>query len=231
MHFRRNFARWGVFAALAALAALAAVPACALAAGTSVSVRVEGASRTLLSAKTVRTHAGSITRGGAPAGSCPSTSAAGALQAATKGDWGGTYSSSLGELALTSIKGENWPFSQVRYYWAIWVNNRYAEKGMCQINLRRGDRVLFAADSEKHPEHPLGLSAPAKAKRGRSFQVKVVWYSDSGKAKGLKGVKLDGVTTNSSGVAMITPTKAGKLHLKASSKGYIRSAAVTVKVS
>ena len=119
----------------------------------------------------------------------PSTSAAGALDAATKGDWGGTYSSSLGELALTSIKGENWPFSQVRYYWAIWVNNRYAEKGMCQIKLRRGDQVLFAADSEKHPEHPLGLSAPAKAKRGRSFQVKVVWYSDSGKAKGLKGVQ------------------------------------------
>lgn len=228
MHFSRTYALWGT---LAVLAAAIWLPASAVAAGTSVSVRVEGVKRTLVSSKTVRTHGGSITKDGAAPGTCPSTSAAGALDVATKGNWGGVFSSSLNELELTSIKGEAWPFTQVKYYWAIWVNNRFAEVGMCQIKLRRGDRVLFAADSEKHAEHPLGLSAPAKAKVGKSFKVKVVWYSDSGKAKALKGVRIAGATTDSGGVARITPTKAGKLHLKAGSKGYIRSAAVTVKVN
>ena len=228
MQLRRIYALWGT---LAALAALAAVPTSALAAGTSVSVRVEGLRRTLVSGKTVQTHSGSITKGGAPAGSCPSTSAAGALAGATNGNWGGTFSASFNELELTSIKGESWPFTQDNYYWGIWVNNRFATAGMCQINLKRGDRVLFAVDSDKRHEHPLGLSAPSKASTAKSFKVKVVWYSDSGKAKGLKGVKIGGATTNGSGVATITANKSGKLHLKASSKGYIRSAGVTVKVS
>jgi hypothetical protein len=231
MHLRRNTALWGTLVALAALAALAAlVPASALAAGTSVSVRVEGLTRTLVATKTVHTHTGSITKGGAPPGNCPSTSAAGALDVATKGNWGGSFSSMFNELALTSVKGESWPFTQVKYYWGIWVDNRYATVGMCQIKLKRGDKILFAVDSAKKHEHPLGLSAPAKATRGQSFKVKVVWYSDGGKAKGLKGVKIDGVTTNAGGIARITSTKAGKLRLKASSKGYIRSAAATVKV-
>jgi hypothetical protein len=228
MHFRRSYALWGT---LAVLAAAIAVPASSMAAGTSVSVRVEGVKRTLVSSKTVRTHSGSITKDGALPGTCPATSAAGALDVATKGHWGGVFSSSLNELELTSIKGESWPFTQLNYYWAIWVNNRFAEVGMCQVKLRRGDRVLFAADSEKHAEHPLGLRAPAKARVGKSFKVKVVWYSDSGKAKALKGVRIAGAITDGNGVARVTATKSGKLRLKASQKGYIRSAAVTVKVS
>src|SRR5205807_984786 len=112
---------------------------------------------------------GSITKNGAPAGTCPATSAAGALDVATRGRWGGSFSASLNELELTSIKGETWSFHQVKYFWAIWVDNRFAQTGMCQIGLHRGDRILFAVDSDKHPEHPLGLSAPAKARRGKPF--------------------------------------------------------------
>lgn len=230
MHFRRTYALWGT---LAVLAAAIAVPASSVAAGTSVSVRVEGVKRTLVSTKTVRTHGGSITKDGALPGTCPSTSAAGALDVATKGNWGGVFSSSLNELELTSIKGENWPFTQLKYFWAILVNNRYASAGMCQVSLHRGDRILFAAVSEKTPKppHPLGLTAPAKASVGRSFKVKVVWYTDKGKARALQGLSIGGATTNANGVAQITPQKAGKLRLKASKQGYIRSAAVTVKVS
>src|ERR1700722_15208275 len=112
MQLRRIYALCGT---LAALAALAAVPTSALAAGTSVSVRVEGLKRTLVSGQTVQTHSGSITKAGAPAGACPSTSAAGALAGATKGNWGATFSASLNELELTSIKGESWPFTQANY--------------------------------------------------------------------------------------------------------------------
>jgi hypothetical protein len=231
MQLRRIYALYGTLALLAGLAALAVLPISALAAGTPVFVRIEGLKRTLVSAKRVQTHSGSITKDGAPAGTCPSSSAAGALDAVTSGNWGGTFSASLNELELTSIKGENWPFTQPNYYWAIWVNNRYAQTGMCQITLKRGDHLLFAVDSAKKAEHPVGLSAPARAFEGKSFSVKVVWYSDSGKAKALKGVKIGGATTNNSGVAKITAKKSGKLRLRASPKGYIRSTTVTVKVS
>jgi hypothetical protein len=215
------------------MAVLAAMPGSALAAGTKVTVRVEGLTKTLLAAKHVKTHAGSITRYGAPAGSCPASTAAGALDVATQGKWGGTFSSGQNQIELTSIKGENWPFTQFNDYWAVLINNRYSTLGMCQLNLHRGDRILFAAVSEQtaKPAPPLGLSAPATAKVGQPFKVKVVYYPPAGKAKGLKGVRLDGVTTNGRGIARITPKHAGRLRLKASRKGYIRSAAEWVRVS
>jgi hypothetical protein len=225
MQFRRICALSG------AIAALAAIPGSALAAGTGVSVRIEGLKKTLLARNSVHTHGRSITKGGAPAGTCPATSAAGALNVATRGDWGGTYSQSLGQIELTSIMGESWPFSQPNYYWGVWINNRYATTGMCEINLHRGDRILFAVDSVKQHEHPLAVSAPARATVDRAFTVKVVWYSDVGKAKPLKGVRIDGVTTNRGGIARLTPKDAGKLRLEASQRGYIRSAAQWVRVS
>jgi hypothetical protein len=227
MKFRRTYALCG------AIAALAAVPGSALAAGTKVTVRVEGLKKTVLATKHVQTHGGSITRYGAPAGSCPASSAAGALDVATHGKWGGTFSSSQAQIELTSIMRENWPFSQFNYYWAVLVNNRYSTVGMCQLSLHRGDRLLFAVVSEtsSKPVPPLGLTAPARAKVGKSFNIKVVYYTKAGKAKPLKGVRIDGATTDRNGVAAVMAKQSGKLRLTASSKGYIRSAGVTVKVS
>lgn len=64
-------------ALLGATLALVLTPAAA-AAATTVTVRVEGASRTLLAPTKVSVpSSGSITKGGAPAGSCPAHSAAG----------------------------------------------------------------------------------------------------------------------------------------------------------
>jgi hypothetical protein len=227
MQIRRIFVLCGVTVALVLASAAAA-----LAAGTKVTVRVEGKSKTLLSKTTAQTHGGSITKGGAPTGKCPATSAAGALADATHGNWAGTFKSSFNDYELTSILGESWPFSATsKYYWSIWVNSRYATTGMCEINLHRGDHVLFAVDSVAHHEHPLGLTAPRTAKVGHSFKIKVVWLSDSGKAKPLRGVRLMGSVTNRDGQATITPTKRGKLRLKASKKGYIRSIAAWVRVS
>jgi len=203
----------------------------AFAAGNQVSVRIEGRSHTLLDTTVVHTHAGSITKGGAPAGNCPATSAAGALDVATHGRWNGSYSSHYAELSLTSILGETWSFSQKKYYWGIWVNDRYASAGMCQIVLHRGDQVLFAVDSVARHEHPLGLTAPRRANARHMFKVRVVSYSDAGVAKPLARVRIDGAVTNRSGIATITDKRAGKLTLTASRTGYIRSAPATVSVS
>ncbi len=227
MRIRRTLALGGALSALSLILASAA-----LAAGTSVSVRVEGVKRTLLPATVVHTRAGSITKGGTPAGVCPSTSAAGALDVATKHRWGGTYDVKFAQLELTSILGESWPFTQLKYYWGVWVNNRYATTGMCLISLRRSDRVLFAVDSVKKHEHPLGLTAPARATAGKPFKVKVVWYSDAGKARWLLGASVTGAAgkTDKRGVLTVRVKHAGKLKLSAFEPGYIHSATAPVTV-
>jgi hypothetical protein len=218
----------------AASIVLALVPTAALAAGaTTVSVRIEGQSRTLLAPTNVQTHAGSITKGGAPAGACPATTAAGALDVASKSNWNGKFYTSFNDYLISSILGDT-PNTKVGY-WGVWVDNRYATVGVCEIKLKRGDTVLFAVDSVKHHEHPLGLSGPAKATTGHALQLKVVSYSDAGQAKPIAGAHLTGagsnVVTNRQGVATITSQRAGKLKLTASDSGYIRSAALTVNVS
>ena len=63
MWIRRTLALGSALVALSLIFAGAAV-----AAGTSVSVRVEGLTRTLLPTTVVHTHSGSITKGGTPAG-------------------------------------------------------------------------------------------------------------------------------------------------------------------
>src|SRR5439155_1094799 len=74
----------------ATIAVFAVTPAAPLAAaGTNVTVRVEGAKKTLLPATSASTHSGWITKAGTPTGKCPASSAAGALDVATSHNWGG----------------------------------------------------------------------------------------------------------------------------------------------
>jgi hypothetical protein len=147
-------------AAVAAAVGLAAVPV-ALAASSapaSVTVRIEANAKTLLAATSVKTTIGSITRGGAPAGSCPSTSAQGALQKATQGKWVGSWYKKYDEYYITGILGH----TPEKSYWAIYVNGKYATAGACEIPLKRGDAVLFAVipDKGKTPQ-ALGVRLPA----------------------------------------------------------------------
>jgi len=179
----------------------------------------------------VQVHSGSITKGGVAAGICPASSGQGALDVATHHRWGGKFDSSLKEYFVTSILGEidNGP----KYYWSIYVNNRSASTGGCEIKVHPGDQLLCAATS--FPEYPLGLSGPASAKTGKAFAIKVVHYTAAGKAKPLARARVSGkgvsVTTNGAGVARITATHAGTLVLKASAKGYVRTAPLSVHVS
>ena len=161
--------------------ALAVASPVALGAGTPVTVRVEGKTRTLLQAKSIRTHGGFITRNGAPSGACSANSGAGALDVATKHRWAGSWSTSFNDYLISKILGDT--ESSSKFYWGIWVNNRYATSGACGLKLHRGDQVLFAVDSVAHHEHPLAIQAPTQAVAGKSFNVKVVSYSDKGKSQ------------------------------------------------
>ena len=232
MQIRRIIALSGTTLALALTPLLSTT---ALAAANQVGVRVEGKSRTLLSSTTVGTPSspGSFTFGGTPAGACPKSSAAGALDAATDHRWGGTYDSSFNELVLTTILGEKWTLSSP-YYWSIWVNDHYASAGVCQLKLHNGDQLLFAAVPDKGFEYPLAIKAPSHATAGRPFAVKVVDYP-KGSAKPLAGARLSGsginAVTNRRGVVSVTARHAGTIVLHADHQGFIRAATVRVRVS
>jgi hypothetical protein len=222
-----------VAAAPAAAAVLLAAPALA-GAQTKVSWRVEGVSKTLLPAKSVAVPtSGSITKGGTPKGSCPTNTAAGAFNAATHGNWNGTYSSGLG-IEVTKILGESGIYSK-GHYWEFFVDNHAASVGICDQKVSSGDQFLFAnVPAKGAAEFPIVISAPAKATAGSSFQVKASYYPTKSKTgKPLAGVSFTGVkgTTNAKGVATVTATTAGKLSLVGSKQGEIRSAAATVVVS
>jgi hypothetical protein len=215
-----------------ATVALALGAAPALAAGTTVTVRVEGLKRTLLAPTIVHTHAGSITKGGAPGGRCPATSAAGALDVATHHHWAGKWFS-FGDILVSTILGEK--ASGSNYYWGFWVNNRYASLGVCETKLHKGDQLLFAVDSFKHHEHPIGVRAPRKALAGREFNVKLVSFSDAGKATPLAGATLmvghDHFRSNRRGIVKLVVRHAGTYSLGGEKAGYIRAAPVRVRVT
>jgi hypothetical protein len=227
MRIRRILVLAGAIAALCLI-----VVSTALAAGTSVSVRVEGLNRTLLPTKVVQTDSGSsITKGGTPAGTCPSTSGAGALDVATHHRFNGTYDSSFG-LEITQILGETHVFSSPNY-WSVWVDNRYAPTGVCGLKLHRGEQLLFAAVSGKGSPFPIVITAPRRATTGHPFAVKAYYYNAKAARKPLPGVSFKGTsgTTNKQGVVSLAAQRKGKLKLTGTLKGYIRSATATVSVS
>ncbi len=127
----------------AAVVLAAAMSGAALAAGSTgpaVKVQVKGLTKTLLGTTTVRGQAGWITKGGTPTGKCSGSSAAGALNAATRGRWAGTWSASVGGIFVTSILGVK---PKGNDYWDFVVNGKAAAKGVCGIKLRAGQTLLF----------------------------------------------------------------------------------------
>ena len=230
MKRRPILAAGGATLALALITSTVALAA----AGPKVTVRIEGRTRALLAPTLVRTRTGSITHNGAPRGACPETSAAGVLDTAAHHRWSGTFGSfGIPDYFITSILGDT--EKSKAYYWGIWIDNRFATTGACEIKLHSGDRLLFAVDSISHHEHPLNLTGPAVARVGHSFSVKVVSFSDSGVAKPLRGAHVRGAgptaTTNSHGVATLTATHTGTLALRADRSGYIRAAPLSIRVT
>jgi Domain of unknown function (DUF4430) len=125
-----------------ATAAIAIAPSAAYAAAApSVTVSIVGKTKTLLPAKTVQTTSGSVTRGGVAAGKCSATSAQGALNVATHGNWKGSWYASYKEYFITGILGDN--ETSKKYYWGLYVNGKLASKGACEVKLKSGDKVLF----------------------------------------------------------------------------------------
>ncbi len=194
--------------------------------GTTVTVRVEGLKRTLLKTTVVTVPTkGSITKGGTPKGRCPESSAAGALDVATKHKWYGKYSASQNDIFITKILGE--AQSGTTAFWDVYLNNVSTTTGACAVKLHKGAQLLFAAIPAKGFTYPLTLKASAKDKVGKAFTVTVLGYSPKGKTSPLAGASVKAgslkTTSNSKGVVQIKPTKTGKLVITASKTGFVRS--------
>jgi len=185
-----------------------------------VTVRVEGLTSTLTPPTTVTLNAGSVTKDGNAADSCSGLSALGALQDATKGSWGGSWSKSYREYLITAIDGVSYPLS-ASYYWAFWIDNKPAQTGACGYDPTPGTTLLFFPDYDgksKSVVAPsvLGLSAPAQALVGKPFSVLVTSYANSnGKSSPAAGASV------SAGGAQATTSSAGKATLQVATPGLV----------
>jgi hypothetical protein len=221
---------------LAGSPALAAGPA-------NVTVRVEGQDRTLVEEIRLATTTNPVNKSGNEGESCSGTSVAGALELATGGSWGGTYSKDYSEYFVDTIKAEK--HAGDPDYWTFWVNNKPAQQGICTTELQEGDEVLFFLDycsfdpvtfnCTNEPVRPLELRVPATAKRGDTVNATVVRYDAAGTAAPVEGARIAGdgfsTTTGADGRAPIQIGVSGDLRLRADKPNHARSATETVCVA
>jgi hypothetical protein len=209
----------------------------ALASGpATVTVRVEGLTETKLQPTTVTTTTAPVVNDGVLAHACSGTSALGALQLATDGNWSGPWNGGFNEYEIFSIEGESHPFepgAPANYFWSLWLDEKESSVGACGAELQPGDRVLFFPScfgKACPPEpSPLGIEAPASANVGESVAVTVKRYSAHGMASLAVGAKVEGggvsATTDSSGRATLTFRAQGNATLKVTAPESIRTEA------
>ncbi|MGH2849870.1 MAG: DUF4430 domain-containing protein [Solirubrobacteraceae bacterium] len=206
-------------------------PAAHAAAGATVTVRIEGTSKTLLPPTSVTLGSAAVDKDGVAADACKGSSAAGALQLASRGDWNGSFSKSLGGYLVSSIDGLTFPSTGARY-WAFWINDAPASQGVCGITPASGDSILFFPDcyGKKCPPNDgvLGVKAPATARAGHPVTVTVTAYSESKGTPTQKAgatVSGDGVSakTSAGGTARLTFTKPGRFLLQVRAPHTVRT--------
>jgi hypothetical protein len=204
----------------------------------SVTVRVEGVEKTLVPPKVVTTTTTPVVNDGNPEDYCSGTSALGALQVATGGDWSGSWFSGTepppGQYFVNVIDGEShlYESGKLSYYWSFWLNDRESEAGACDVQLESGDRVLFIPVCDEEcpatpAPTPLEIEAPADVIVGESVNVIVKQYNQAGEASPAAGALISWpggtATTDSAGDATLTFSAEGTPELKVSAPNAIRT--------
>ena len=220
----------GALAGIVAAIALAAPPP-ALAAPATVKVRVEGTAATVVPETAVTTTADPVVRAGH---TCSGTSALGALDDVTGGDWTGTWFDGLG-WSVETIKGERHAFPDSGY-WALWLNAAYSELGLCAAELQQGDDVLLVP-ADDGPILDLG-ALPATVAPGQAITVTVLEHGaryrtdppydlvrSDGPAEGAT-VTYGGATATvgADGRAQLAFSGSGPVNVQAAEAGHVRSA-------
>ncbi len=221
---------------LSLLAVFALSGASAAHAAAAVTVRVEGINQTLLPPTQVTTDATPVVKDANSEHSCSGASAAGALQLATAGNWGGEWFSGFGYSAET-ILGETHAFepgAAANYFWSYWLDNKASSVGICEGELQAGQSILFFPECFSEmgacpaPPNPLGISAPAVAERSAPIGVTVTSYDNvSGAASPAVGAAVTGggagATTDSAGHATLAIPQAGNIQLQVTAPGSVRT--------
>jgi hypothetical protein len=158
-----------------------------------VSVRAEAPGRTLVDATLTTTRTAVVGKDGDRAHSCTGTSAAGALEQATAGDWAASWFDGLG-YAVDAIAGVRAP-ADFSAYWALWVNGRTSMTGVCDTELQNGDDVLeflctSTPDFSSCTNLPLDLRVIRP--RGGKMVVKVVLLKGDGTSTPVAGATVAG---------------------------------------
>ncbi|HEY5193019.1 MAG TPA: DUF4430 domain-containing protein [Solirubrobacteraceae bacterium] len=194
----------------------------------NVTVRVEGLTETKLLPTSVTTTTTPVVKDEIGADSCPGTSALGALQLSTAGNWSGPWEAKENQYAIYTIEGETHEFesSNANYYWSFWLDNKEATVGACDAELQAGDQVLFfpacygAACPTPEPT-PLGIQASATANAGEPVNITVVQYNTKGEVTPAVGANVGGggtsAVTDSQGHATMKFAGDGTYTLRASS--------------
>ncbi|MGA8364847.1 MAG: hypothetical protein WB709_10040 [Solirubrobacteraceae bacterium] len=215
-------------------------PAAVLAAPT-VTVRVEGASSTLLGRTTVTLNVPE------PVSGCPANSVAAAINLAVAGNWDhGEAGGSGGDFTQT-ILGETHAFTHEGDTWAEWVNYKWGG-GICTDLLSEGDEVLMIADHEPEPTFaptvwPLVVTgAPSSVQVGVPFTVRVSeirtpagTFAEPGQGTPtpvagatVSGTGVVGGISDASGMVTVTLSSSGSFTLRASKGGDAPSATFIV---
>jgi hypothetical protein len=221
----------------AVIAAVAATPA--LAAPSPVTVRVEGATDTLIPRTALTTTTATVNKDGVAGHDCTGTSAAGALEQASGGQWTGTWSSPPLFYSVDAIKGESHLFSSGQF-WGFFINDALASTGICGAELQTGDSVLLAPISASATSFGvLSVSVPATATLGQPLTVKVTRtksdFAGPPTREPVAGATVSGggasAITGADGSAQLVLGTRGPTSLRATDSGDIRSASEPVCVT
>jgi hypothetical protein len=213
---------------LSGLLALSATTG-AVAAPANVTVRVLGpapAYEALTPPVEVTTTTAAVTKDGG-SGSCPGTSAAGALELATHSDWEGVWSTKYSDYEVISIDGHSYPFeegSPANYYWSFWQNNVFSQEGVCEAALQAGDQILFVPSCygpscPPEPSGLLGIQAPTLAAPGQPVALTVVHYGPKGEPAPLAGVTVQANSATNVPVGASVPASSAATSAPTDSEG------------
>jgi hypothetical protein len=219
----RNAALTGALALLS----LAAAPA-AFAAPVGVTVRVEGASKTILD-EPVTTDGHDVTPASGGTHKCDGTNAGAhpspvptptaALDDVTRAhtiSWDADWFASFEDFIVTRVDDEHATSSQ---FWGLVVNGQFASSGGCQTRLTQGDEVVWVFDAFSKSA-VLRLAGPGTATVGQPVSVQV---TDTQTAQPAANASVNGTATGSDGVASLTFNEEGIYRLKADRPDAVRS--------
>jgi hypothetical protein len=167
---------------------------------TTVSVRVEGESQTLLRQTSVTTTPTAVFKG-TEADSCPGTNAIGALSLATEGEWEGKWEGGgankgrfegLG-YAVETIDGETHAAGGSGH-WKLWINNMASAESLCEAELSAGDQIVLfpCEEAAKECPTPLIVQAPTTANVDETVNVTVSQYNPEGEVEPAVGADVSG---------------------------------------